>query len=150
MSTILNLGRQIHQIDVREQGRTERTSSYIIDAENVAIIETGASPGTVYLLDALKSLGIAVQRVKYIIVTHIHLDHSGGAGQLARELPESRIIVHPRGQGILSTRQGWLPGPGSSTGSVLMNILVRFCLFPQREYIPRRMGKPWNWKKAGL
>jgi glyoxylase-like metal-dependent hydrolase (beta-lactamase superfamily II) len=97
LSTILNLGRQIHQIDVREQGRTERTSSYIIDAENVAIIETGASPGTVYLLDALKSLGIAVQRVKYIIVTHIHLDHSGGAGQLARELPESRIIVHPRG-----------------------------------------------------
>ena len=35
--------------------------------------------------------------MKYIIVTHIHLDHSGGAGQLARELPESQIIVHPRG-----------------------------------------------------
>ncbi len=97
MSAILPLGCRIHQVDVREQGKMERTSCYIIDAENVAIIETGASPGIVYLLDALGSLGIAAQRVKYIIVTHVHLDHSGGAGQLARELPESRFIVHPRG-----------------------------------------------------
>jgi hypothetical protein len=76
LSTVLNLGRQVHQIDVREQGRTERTSCYILDTKNVAIIETGAAPGIVYLLDALKSLEIAVQRVKYIIVTHIHLDPS--------------------------------------------------------------------------
>jgi len=97
LSAILNLGDKIYQIDVREQGRTERTSSYILATENVAIIETGAAPGTVYLLEALKNLGIAVHRVKYIIVTHIHLDHSGGAGQLARELPDCRVIVHPRG-----------------------------------------------------
>jgi glyoxylase-like metal-dependent hydrolase (beta-lactamase superfamily II) len=97
LSTILNLGHQIHQIDVFEQGRPERTSCYVIGAEKVAIIETGASPGICCLLDALKNLGIPAERVKYIIVTHIHLDHSGGAGQLARELPESRIIVHPRG-----------------------------------------------------
>ncbi|OPZ75038.1 MAG: Hydroxyacylglutathione hydrolase [Firmicutes bacterium ADurb.Bin456] len=97
MSAITPLGCRIHQVDVREQGKTERTSCYIIDTENVAIIETGASPGTVYLMDALGNLGIASQRVKYIIVTHVHLDHSGGAGQLARELPEARIIAHPRG-----------------------------------------------------
>jgi hypothetical protein len=133
LSTVLNLGRQVHQIDVREQGRTERTSCYILDTKNVAIIETGAAPGIVYLLDALKSLEIAVQRVKYIIVTHIHLDHSGGAGQLARELPESQIIVHPRAFKAMATKRA----PQNPGFIKTTRLIAASWINPQRIIMPK-------------
>lgn len=95
--SIINLGNNIYQIDVYDQGMPERTSCYLIAAEKVALIETGATPGSGYLMAALKSLGIPPEKVEVIIVTHIHLDHSGGAGVMARELPKARVFVHPRG-----------------------------------------------------
>lgn len=97
MADMINLGNNIYQIDVYDQGMPERTSCYLIAAEKVALIETGATPGAGHLTAALKDLGIAPEKVKYIIVTHIHLDHAGAAGVLARELPEAKVFVHPRG-----------------------------------------------------
>jgi len=97
MSGIINLGNDIHQVDVYDQGMPERTSCYLITAEQAALIETGATPGAGYLMAALRDLGIDPEKVKYIIVTHIHLDHAGAAGVLARELPEAEVWVHPRG-----------------------------------------------------
>ncbi len=96
MPLITDIGRDIYQIDVCDQ-EPERTSCYLIVSEKVALIETGPSPGTVYIKDALKYLGIPAEKVDYIIVTHIHLDHAGGAGIMARDLPQAKVYVHPRG-----------------------------------------------------
>lgn len=96
MPLITDLGRDIYQIDVCDQ-EPERTSCYLIVSEKVALIETGPSPGTVYIKDALKYLGIPAEKVDCIIVTHIHLDHAGGAGIMARDLPRAKVYVHPRG-----------------------------------------------------
>ncbi|MDD2554525.1 MAG: MBL fold metallo-hydrolase [Desulfotomaculaceae bacterium] len=96
MPVITNLGSNIYQIDVCDQ-EPERTSCYLILADKIALIETGPSPGTVHIKDALEDLGIPPEKVFYIIVTHIHLDHSGGAGVMARDLPQARVYVHPRG-----------------------------------------------------
>jgi glyoxylase-like metal-dependent hydrolase (beta-lactamase superfamily II) len=49
------------------------------------------------LLSALAGQDLGVDAVDYIILTHIHLDHAGGAGRLAAELPRARVLVHPRG-----------------------------------------------------
>ena len=49
------------------------------------------------ILGALETLGIAREAVDYVILTHVHLDHAGGAGLLMRELPHARLVVHPRG-----------------------------------------------------
>jgi len=97
MSSIINLGHNIYQIDVYDQGMPERTACYLIAADKVTLVETGATPGAVYLKAALKSLGIPPEKVETIIVTHIHLDHAGAAGVMARDLPEARVLVHPRG-----------------------------------------------------
>ncbi|MCL6559523.1 MAG: MBL fold metallo-hydrolase [Firmicutes bacterium] len=97
MADMIDLGNNIYQIDVCEQGMPGRTSCYLIAAEKVALIETGAAPGAGHLTAALKDLDIAPEKVKYIIVTHIHLDHAGAAGVLVRELPEAKVLVHPRG-----------------------------------------------------
>lgn len=49
-----------------------------------------------YLLSALKQNNLSWQDVKYIIVTHIHLDHSGGTSQLSKLCPNARVLAHPR------------------------------------------------------
>lgn len=70
-------------------------SSYLIDSEKTVLVETGTSQNVSDLMKKLLNLGI--ERLDYIAVTHIHLDHAGGAGYLSEEFPEARIIVHERG-----------------------------------------------------
>ncbi len=95
--SVISLGENIYQVDVNYQGEPERTSCYIILAEKTAIFETGATPGIGRLVEALKDLGVPPGQLAYIIVSHIHLDHAGGAGALIREFPNARVLVHPRG-----------------------------------------------------
>ncbi|NQS75611.1 MAG: MBL fold metallo-hydrolase [Peptococcaceae bacterium] len=93
---LAELADNVYQIDVHDQ-EPERTSCYLIVADQVALIETGATPGTVHIRKALEKLDLPPQRVNYIILTHIHLDHAGGAGAMAEVLPRARLYVHPRG-----------------------------------------------------
>lgn len=46
----------------------------------------------------MEQLGFSLAQVKYIIVTHIHLDHAGGAGLLVKECPHAKVVVHPKGK----------------------------------------------------
>jgi glyoxylase-like metal-dependent hydrolase (beta-lactamase superfamily II) len=63
-----------------------------------AIIDTGAAPGVPRILAALQALGVANDAVDYVIPTHVHLDHAGGAGQLMQACRNATLLVHPRGQ----------------------------------------------------
>ena len=69
----------------------------IEDAGRAAFVDVGTNHSVPYLLTALDELGIARERVDYLFLTHVHLDHAGGAGLLMRELPAARAVVHPRG-----------------------------------------------------
>jgi glyoxylase-like metal-dependent hydrolase (beta-lactamase superfamily II) len=62
-----------------------------------AFIDTGTNHAVPRLLRALEALGLARDAVDYVIPTHVHLDHAGGAGLLIRELPTAQLVVHPRG-----------------------------------------------------
>lgn len=92
-----DLGHRIHLIDGYDLGMPGRTGTYVIDEEQLTIIETGPSPSVPYILEGLKQLQLNTADVKYIIVTHIHLDHAGGAGRLLQHCPNAEVIVHPRG-----------------------------------------------------
>jgi len=61
------------------------------------LIDTGTAYTAPSILALLKQKGIARDQVRYVIPTHVHLDHAGGAGQLMAALPEARLLVHPRG-----------------------------------------------------
>lgn len=95
--TLMPIGNGIYQVDLLYDGIPEMSSAYIIKGEQNVIIDTGASNSLPQLLDALKQLEIERDSVDWVIITHIHLDHSGGAGQLLNFLPNAKIIVHPRG-----------------------------------------------------
>jgi len=62
-----------------------------------AFVDTGTNYSVPYLLAALEELGAARDTVDYVFLTHVHMDHAGGAGLLMRELPTARLLVHPRG-----------------------------------------------------
>src|SRR5262249_7472375 len=62
-----------------------------------AFVDTGTNNSVPFLLAALAELDIPRDAVDYVFLTHVHMDHAGGAGLLARELPKARVLVHPRG-----------------------------------------------------
>src|SRR5215469_14947033 len=63
-----------------------------------AFVDTGTSHSVPSLLDAVRaSPGLTIEDVDYVFLTHIHLDHAGGAGELMRHLPKAKLVVHPRG-----------------------------------------------------
>ncbi len=67
------------------------------EGEVAALIDTG-TPFTVPTIMALLAhRGLRPDQVRYVIPTHVHLDHAGGAGRLMRELPEARLVIHPFG-----------------------------------------------------
>jgi len=69
----------------------------IVDGGRAAFVDVGTNSSVPYLLAALEELGIARTAVDYLLLTHVHLDHAGGAGRLIRELPGARVLLHPRG-----------------------------------------------------
>lgn len=69
----------------------------IVDDGRVAFIDTGSNDSLPNVLDALSKVGLGRDAVDYVILTHIHLDHAGGAGALMREFPNAKLVVHPRG-----------------------------------------------------
>ena len=73
-------------------------ASHIIeDAGHAAFVDVGTNSSVPYLLAALEDLGIDRSAVDYLFLTHVHLDHTGGAGLLMQELPNARAVLHPRG-----------------------------------------------------
>jgi glyoxylase-like metal-dependent hydrolase (beta-lactamase superfamily II) len=69
----------------------------IQDAGHAAFVDVGTNSSVPYLLAALEALGIERSAVDYLFLTHVHLDHTGGAGRLMQELPNARAVLHPRG-----------------------------------------------------
>ena len=65
--------------------------------EHIAIIDTGVNSSVEGLLRLIDDKGIGRDHVDYVIPTHVHLDHAGGAGCLMQELPNARLVIHPRG-----------------------------------------------------
>lgn len=69
----------------------------VIENGRAAVIDTGTQHSVAHIFAALDAKGIAPAAVDYVVLTHIHLDHAGGAGALMAALPAARLTVHPRG-----------------------------------------------------
>lgn len=81
-----------------EQHRPGLAACYLLRSGNeYAFVECGTSLSVPGLLAMLKHRGIAPEQIAWIMPTHVHLDHAGGAGLLMRECPNAKLVIHPRG-----------------------------------------------------
>jgi glyoxylase-like metal-dependent hydrolase (beta-lactamase superfamily II) len=91
------IGHGIHAIDTGFHRARFDASYLIVEDGHAAFVDTGTNASVPRLLDALDALGVTRDAVDFVIVTHVHLDHAGGAGLLMRQLPRARLVVHPHG-----------------------------------------------------
>jgi glyoxylase-like metal-dependent hydrolase (beta-lactamase superfamily II) len=92
-----DLPQQISCIDTCYQRRGLAACYLIQSAGEAAFIDTGTAYAVPMLLELLASKGLDPAQVRYVIPTHVHLDHAGGAGQLISQLPAAQLVVHPKG-----------------------------------------------------
>jgi glyoxylase-like metal-dependent hydrolase (beta-lactamase superfamily II) len=67
------------------------------EGDRTAFVDTGTSNTIPLLMAVLKTLGLDPEHVDYVIPTHVHLDHAGGAGELMARCPNARLVIHPKG-----------------------------------------------------
>jgi len=114
----------VHQFGVPGQG-----AIYILKGKRAAIVESGTSHARERILSALDELAIRREDVAWIFLTHVHLDHAGGAGGLLQELPEAKAVVHERGARHLME-------PSRLLASVQAAVRDRFPLYGTMSPIP--------------
>jgi glyoxylase-like metal-dependent hydrolase (beta-lactamase superfamily II) len=94
---LTDFGNGIYAID-SGFGRANLDAVHLIVHEGrAALVDAAVNAGAPRVLAALEELNIPRDAVDYLVLTHVHLDHAGGAGLLLRELPDAKLTVHPRG-----------------------------------------------------
>jgi glyoxylase-like metal-dependent hydrolase (beta-lactamase superfamily II) len=113
------LGNEVHLIDTRMGGYDGITAAYLIRSERPALVETGAALSAGLVVERLAALGVGPDDLATIVVTHIHLDHAGGVGDLAAAFPDAEIVVHERGARHLVSPERLLASARRVYGDVL-------------------------------
>ena len=97
MDGVTDLGGEVFEIDTRMGGHSGITASYLIRSDRPCLVETGTALSAPTVIQALAELGVAAEDLATVVVTHIHLDHAGGVGDIAEAFPHAQVVVHERG-----------------------------------------------------
>ncbi len=125
-----------------EQVRRGMACCYLVrGGERYAFIDTGTSHSVPGLLGVLREKGIQPSQVDYVMPTHVHLDHAGGAGALLAVLPNAKVVVHPRGAKHLADPARLVEGATAVYGAVRVSELYgRILPVPQSRMLPAQDG----------
>jgi glyoxylase-like metal-dependent hydrolase (beta-lactamase superfamily II) len=96
-SNITALGGGVYEIDTLLAGHSGITAAYLILADRPCLIEPGTAGSAPVVQRALSELGVGADDLASVVVTHIHLDHAGGVGDVADAYPAAEIVVHEQG-----------------------------------------------------
>lgn len=94
---IYDYGGGIYGIDALYEGQGFAQVYILHSGGRAAVIETAHNASLPHIISAMEKLAIKQDDVDFVCVTHVHLDHAGGAGSYMREFPNARLLVHPRG-----------------------------------------------------
>jgi glyoxylase-like metal-dependent hydrolase (beta-lactamase superfamily II) len=104
MAIISEVADKIYEIKPEGEGPDNfpLCTVYLVVDDKTALVEVGSSVQIPDILDAVSRLGYDIKELSYIIPTHVHSDHAGGAGQLVQLLPRTRVVAHPRAARLLA------------------------------------------------
>jgi glyoxylase-like metal-dependent hydrolase (beta-lactamase superfamily II) len=91
------IGKNLFLIDLETGGFKNLIASYVLKGKKAIVVETGPTSSISTLLSGLKEINVKPEDVTYVAITHVHIDHSGGAGTLLKSLPNAKVIVHSKG-----------------------------------------------------
>jgi glyoxylase-like metal-dependent hydrolase (beta-lactamase superfamily II) len=103
-----DLGHGITAIDTGFVRPFFDASHLLVENGRAAFVDVGTTFSVPGLLAVLEAKGLSPEAVDYVVLTHVHLDHAGGAGEMMRRLPRARLVVHPRGaRHMIDPRKLW-------------------------------------------
>lgn len=141
---ITELDGDIWQVDLEERGMPGWTSGYFIKGEGSncwMLVETGAATSSERIVRAAEKIGISSKEIKYIAVSHIHLDHAGGLGVILRHFKDAEIWVHPRGIKHLVDPTRLIEGSMLAYGEKKMREFGEVLPVPEERLLPAEEGK---------
>lgn len=97
MAATFEAAEGVTAIDTMMAGRDLLTSAYLLHADEPALVETGPGTSVDTVSSSLASLGLEAEDLAHIVVSHIHLDHAGGAGAMSMRFPKATVWAHERG-----------------------------------------------------
>ena len=97
MVDINEVAENIYMIDDQLYSISKWGSVYLLNEERKTLIESGPAASANVVLEGINKVGVRPQDIAYIVVTHIHLDHAGGAGLLLEDMPQAQVVVHYKG-----------------------------------------------------
>lgn len=126
-------------------------SHLLVEGDCAAYIDVGTTYSVPRLLAALHAKNIPVENVHYVIVTHVHLDHAGGAGKLMQALPNAQLVVHPRGAPHMIDPTRLIAGATAVYGADVFETMYGDIVpVPAARVIEAPEGKTLNLKDRSL
>src|SRR6202789_2357855 len=116
---VTDLGHDVYQIDTRMAGYQGITAGYLIRSSRPCLVETGTSTSAPVVRAALAALGIGACDLATVVVTHIHLDHAGGVGDIASMFGGAQVVVHEKGARHLAAPSRLMASAGRVDGDAL-------------------------------
>ncbi|HEX9549420.1 MAG TPA: MBL fold metallo-hydrolase, partial [Acidimicrobiales bacterium] len=123
-------------------GWSRMTAGYLIEGSQPILVETGSQTSVPALLEALDQHGVGANDLAAVAVTHIHLDHAGGVGDVARAFPKATIHVHPRGARHLVDPSRLIDSAGLVYGPLLDSLYGRLEPTPSERIHVLDDGEP--------
>jgi glyoxylase-like metal-dependent hydrolase (beta-lactamase superfamily II) len=130
----------IHQLDTLLGGMEHMTAGFLIDGLQPALVETGSQSSTTAVVDALRAAGVGPADLRWLIVTHLHLDHAGAVGDLARVFANATVVVHERGARHLADPSRLIESASRVYGPLLDGLYGRMDAVPEDRLVAAADG----------
>jgi glyoxylase-like metal-dependent hydrolase (beta-lactamase superfamily II) len=130
----------IEQVDTLLGGWERMTAGFLVAGPNPALVETGSQSSVPAVQAALAKAGLGPNDLRWIIVTHIHLDHAGGVGDMAQAFPGATVIVHENGARHLLDPSRLISSAARVYGPMLDDLYGRMLPVPQEQLVAAADG----------
>ncbi len=131
VATPRRIGPGVIEIDTLLGGWRRVTAGYLLEGPAPVLVETGSQSSVPVVLDALAGLGLGADDLAGVMVTHIHLDHAGGVGDMARAFPNATVYVHEKGARHLADPSRLIASAAQVYGPLLDSLYGRLEPTPQ-------------------